>query len=320
MSLDVDRLADEMLRGTQALIAKALGPLTAENETLRRGNEALEQRLAALEAREPITVEVERAPDADRLKALIGEQMPEPRHGKDADPAEVAALVQAEVAKAMAALPVPQDGKDGTDVDPDHVAALIAAEVSKAVAEIPRPQDGRSVSIEDVAPLVAEQVRSAVDAIPKPKDGVGLAGALIDREGALVVTLTNGDVKSLGPVVGRDGVDGKGEPGQDGVGFDDLDVVHDGERGFTFRFVKGERVVEKQFSLPVVLDRGVYAGGKAYEPGDGVTFGGSFWIATEATDEQPGTGKGFRLAVKRGRDGKDGIVKAEAAPSPLKVG
>ncbi|SEM53810.1 integrin beta 3 [Sphingomonas gellani] len=50
------------------------------------------------------------------------------------------------------------------------------------------------------------------------RDGVGMAGALIDRAGNLVLTLTDGTVRELGVVVGRDGVDGApGEPGARGA-------------------------------------------------------------------------------------------------------
>ncbi|EKF39928.1 collagen triple helix repeat-containing protein [Nitratireductor indicus C115] len=118
----------------------------------------------------------------------------------------------------------------------------------------------------------------------------------------------------------------KGEPGQDGVdgadgiGFDDLEVVHDGLRTFTFRFAKGEKMKEFPFTLPVVLDRGVFKAGDTYSAGDGVTWGGSFWIAQKDTADKPGDGDGWRLAVKKGRDGKDGIMKTDQPKQPLKVG
>lgn len=157
------------------------------------------------------------------------------------------------------------------------------------------------------------------------KDGVGLAGAFIDREGKLILTLSDGTTRDLGVVVGKDGAKGDpgrdGKDGADGIGFDDLEVIHDGERGFTFRFAKGERVKDFTFKLPVVLDRGVYKEGTQYEPGDGVTWGGSFWIAQEPTSEKPDGGKGWRLAVKRGRDGKDGRPAEEKrAVGPIRVG
>lgn len=93
-------------------------------------------------------------------------------------------------------------------------------------------------------------------------------------------------------------------PGKDGLGFDDLTFHHDGERGFAFRLVRGDQVKEFPFSIPVVIDRGVWKQ-SAYRKGDGVTFRGSWFIAQCDTEDQPETSSDWRLAVKRGRDGKD---------------
>lgn len=103
---------------------------------------------------------------------------------------------------------------------------------------------------------------------------------------------------------GRDGVDGK--DGLDGLGFDDLTVEHDGERAFTIKLAQGSRVKDFTFTVPAVIDRGVFNDG-TYTKGDGVTFGGSYWIAQKDVPEgKPGLSPDWRLAVKKGRDGKDG--------------
>lgn len=155
--------------------------------------------------------------------------------------------------------------------------------------------------------------------------GVGLAGALIDRVGSLVVTLSDGTTRELGPVIGRDGTDGAagrdgvdgsagaagrdgrdGRDGVDGLGFDDLSVEQNGEREFVLRFARGEQAKTFAFAMPVLIDRGVYRAGNAYQKGDCVSFGGSLWIAQGDTETKPdGPDTGWRLAVKRGRDGKD---------------
>jgi integrin beta 3 len=128
------------------------------------------------------------------------------------------------------------------------------------------------------------------------RDGIGLAGAMLDREGELVVTLTNGDLVNLGPVHGKDG-----------LGFDDLSVEHDGERSFTLRFVEGDRVKEFAFRLPVMIYRGAFRDGAVYERGDTVTFGGSLWHCDGAVSGKPDDGvEGWTRAVRRGRDGKNG--------------
>ena len=66
---------------------------------------------------------------------------------------------------------------------------------------------------------------------------------------------------------------------------------------------------EKSFHIPSTIDKGVYSENKTYEQGDGVTYGGSYWIAQQETKSKPGTDNTFRLAVKAGRNGKDGIVR-----------
>lgn len=146
------------------------------------------------------------------------------------------------------------------------------------------------------------------------KDGVGLAGAVIDRSGGLVITLTDGTTRELGQVVGKDGAAGlngkdgadgaPGRDGADGFGFDDMSFEHDGERGFVLRFVKGDRTKEFAFEVPMVIDRGVWREGN-YQKGDATSWAGSLWIAQKDTDAKPDSGDGWRLAVKRGRDGKD---------------
>lgn len=107
---------------------------------------------------------------------------------------------------------------------------------------------------------------------------------------------------------GRDGINGK--DGVDGFGFDDLDVVHDGERTVTFTFTKGERVKTFPIVFNVPLFRGVFAEGKSYACGDFVQFGGNMYYAQRATTQKPaehGDGaKDWKLAVRRGRDGKEG--------------
>lgn len=246
--------------------------------------------------------------------------------------AELAGIVKAATAplmaridaleKALAERPEPQAGRDGRDgVD---------------------GKDGASVTVDDVLPALQQQVDEYLAGLPAPKDGkdgadgndgepgqqgekgadgIGLAGALIDRDGNLVVTLTNGETKAIGAVVGKDGEPGKdGQPGRDGIGFDDMTLDYDGERTFTFLFQRGERIEERKFVVPVMLDRGVYRPETAYAKGDAVTYGGSVWIAQADTKEKPDGSADWRLAVKKGRDGKDGTMKSAECRRPINVG
>lgn len=119
-------------------------------------------------------------------------------------------------------------------------------------------------------------------------------------------------------LAGKDGEAGRpGSDGLDGFGFDDLDVVHDGERSFALRFSKGTRVREFPFVLAFPLYRGVYVPGQAYAKADSVTFGGSQWIAREATSEKPGEGAThWQLAVKTGREGREGKPGKDGPQGP----
>jgi hypothetical protein len=143
---------------------------------------------------------------------------------------------------------------------------------------------------------------------PQPgRDGVGIASLFIDRSGALVQTLTDGTVREVGIVVGRDG-----EPG---MGFDDMTVEFDGHRCLTFRFTRGEKTKEFKFALPSPVYKEVYRPEETYFLGDMVSFGGSIWSCmVPATTTKPGQGNPhWKLAVKHGRDGRDGKSAFEIA-------
>jgi len=90
--------------------------------------------------------------------------------------------------------------------------------------------------------------------------------------------------------------------------------------GIGLRMTGGDAVL-KTFRIPAPLDRGVHKDGAAYERGDGVTHGGSWWIAQRDTNETPGMPgcDAWRLAVKRGRDGKDGGGGGAAPAAPVRL-
>lgn len=232
----------------------------------------------------------------------------------------------------VAEIPLPQDGKDGengTDgasISLGDVLPALQKQIDEHLATIPVPQDGKSVTIEDVTPLIQSKAEKLISALPKPKDGKDGRDGLDVKDlfrgegGILIATMSDGRVKELGQFVGKDGENGlPGKDGCDGVGFDDLSVDYDGERTVTFRLAKGENVKEFPLLLPVVIDRGVFSEGKTYSLGDGVTWGGSFWIAQEETGEKPDTAKGWRLAVKKGRDGKDAKSAPAVNSDPIRV-
>lgn len=193
------------------------------------------------------------------------------------EPVVIPEIDLVEVAKQAAALvEVPQPDKPET-VDFDAIVKQVAA-------QIPTPKDGQSVDREDVIKAVsaeferrfsdlllhcerkaAETFEKALDRMPKPADG---------RD---ALPLESFDIS-----MGEDG------------------------RTLTVKMQAGDSVQEKSIRLPVLLDRGAYSAEKSYEAGDVVSHGGSMWIASSEPGGAPGLGgNGWRLAVKRGRDGKD---------------
>jgi integrin beta 3 len=113
---------------------------------------------------------------------------------------------------------------------------------------------------------------------------------------------------------GRPGVDGiNGADGLDGLGFDDYDLTLDETRGWLLRLSQGERVNEWELGLP--FDAKVYAAGTVYPKGAGVTADGHYWIALTQTSDPPGEGNpAWRIAVRRGKQGKEGQRGKEGSP------
>ena len=176
------------------------------------------------------------------------------------------------------------------------IAGIAHDMLAKMVADIPKPQDGKSVTLEEALPHLKQHleglVESRFEALEIPDPGPGIAGAIQNHEGELVLTLTNGKQLNVGKVKGADGF----SP-------DDLEVSTD-DGGRTIRLVlkSGNREVTRELLTETIIDRGVWQSGH-YDAGDAVTLKGSLWIATESTRGRPGDqASGWRLAVKRGRD------------------
>lgn len=174
--------------------------------------------------------------------------------------------------------------------------------------------DGKSVSLGELRDCVADLVAEAVGSLPVQPH---CTGGIIDRDGALSLTFSDGALKNMGRIVGADGKDcdmemvrrqvdeflatiEKPKDGVDGLGLEQIEF--DGER--TFRFANEK--TDRSFTISYPLYRGLWKSG-AYARGDEVTSDGSQFIAMRDTDKEPGTvDSGWRLACKRGRDGKPG--------------
>lgn len=317
---DGEAFGKEMVEIVRGFVDRATAPLVAENKALAERIEALESReLVPPEKGDPGEVDMDavreilvgvsaahfatlpipqdgKSVEIEVVKRLVDEAvqaLPAPKDGADCDMAAVETMLDAKVADAVGALPPPDKGEPGRDVDMEVVATLI----DKAVAAIPVPKDGRDCDMAEVERMLTDRVAAAVAALPAPKDGVGLASAFKDHAGHLVLTMTDGSTRDLGRIDGKDG---------ETFTLDDFDIVPIDERSIKLCFHRGEVMHSFELSFPVVLDRGVWSDGKAYEQGDAVTWAGSLWIAQRATPGKPDTADGgWRLAVKRGRDGKD---------------
>lgn len=276
-------------------------------------------------------------PDPEFMQGLIAdtatkaaELVPAGKDGKDGSGVTVedfAPLVKTEVAMAVAAIPIPKDGEPGQSVPREDVLAMVKA----AVDEIPRPENGRSVTVEDVAPLIETAVKSAVDALPRAKDGVSVVDALVDRDGQLIQTFSDGRTKSVGTVVGRD-VDmayvlqrideavanlPKPKDGRDGS-LEGVKMAQLDDETVQFQRADGTPIEGGTFRLPGFYDKGVWKEGESYRKGYAVSFGGSVFIAQRDTTSKPETDDSWRLAVKRGRDGRNGKDVA-AVPGPVRL-
>lgn len=173
------------------------------------------------------------------------------------------------------------------------------------------------------------------------RDGVGIAGALLGRDGDLVLTFTDGTSKSVGIVSGKDGAPGlngkdadhaailkhlsdeidkwerpqngkdgrDGLNGKDGFSLKDFSVAFDEAKGYRFCFKSEDLQVEEPIAVP--FHAGIWQSGRSYVAGANVTAKGSTWTAlAETHGARPGEdtpeSRVWRLAVKRGADGKPG--------------
>lgn len=242
----------------------------------------------------------EYAPSRNELSEVAAtiKQYDPPKDGTSVTVDDVAPLIAQQVSKAVEALPAAKDGKD---VDLGEVTHMVV----EAVSALPPAKDGQSVTAEDVAPLIASEVAKAMASIPLPKDGPTAEDVAKMLEGKFAEWALGFERKA--DALFQRAIDRMPtpEPGKDGRDFGDVDFSYDGARGITMRYQKDGEPVEQTYRMPVVIDAGFFKEGEGYEKGDGVTFGGSYWIAQKDTAAKPEIGsEDWRLAVKKGRDAK----------------
>jgi hypothetical protein len=266
-------------------------------------------------------------PDLELIAQQAAALIPAPKDGVDGASADMEAL-KSHLEELVKSIPAPQDGSSVTTED---VAPLIREEVAKAVAEIPPAKDGESITAEDVRPMLTELVDSAVKSLPPAAPGKDAdMGALKDH----LVELVKGIQLPSAPTAEEVGglferrfsdltlhwerqvredtskaLDRIPAPkdGRDALPLEsfELELGEDG-RTVTIKMQAGDVILEKSVKIASVIDRGVFSSEKSYEQGDGTTYGGCYWIAQkDAPAGVPGGSDDWRLAVKKGRDGKD---------------
>jgi hypothetical protein len=250
---------------------------------------------------------------------------------------------QEALVKAADRIPAPKDGRDGDrgspgekgDAGKDGVGIerlevdqksveFILTDGTSAVVELPvGPQGekgldgtpglrGEKGDAPSAADLEAVVMRLLPDMIHKEVEAAFQRHMdyLIVKTAALVPAGRDGPPGAPGRpgARGEDGDHGKdGIHGRDGVSIDGLRVKHVGGRKQKLIATKSDgSEQEVQFVMEgMLLDCGIHKTNSAYEMGDVVTRGGSYWVAKTATTGTPGESPDWRLVVKRGRDGKD---------------
>ncbi|WP_239930496.1 phage gp6-like head-tail connector protein [Cronobacter sakazakii] len=253
--------------------------------------------------------------------------IPVPQDGKSLTPDDVQPMLQEMVDKAFSAMPTPKDGKD---YDPAVLKQAVEEAVSDAVAAIPVPQDGKSLTPDDVQPMLQQLVAASMPVLPDVKMLVSEAVAALptaapgrdgeDGRDALALEILpfideeksypRGSYATHNGGLWRAYEKTHGMRGWECVvdGVAGVEIERSEQRRFTLTVNRASGSSEtKSFDVPVMIYKGVFKSGQEYLPGDTVTWGGSLWHCDEQTQDKPGeTGsKGWTLATKRGRDGRD---------------
>lgn len=307
----------EVIRG---MVQEAVDALPKPKDGKDADPEQIERAVAEAVAKIPAPQDG-KSVTLDDVRPLIDEAVKQLRADADVvfkDTLQQAQTLRDNLAKSLAELRQPEDGKS---VSLDDVRPVIEEAVRREVEALPRPQDGKSVTVDELRPVVADEVKAAVSVIeiPKPRNGVDGRDALhleilpaIDPEKSYP---RGSYAKHLGGLW-RAYEQTHGMRGWECIveGIATLSVEQIDERTFVIDCgLSSGRAVRKEVAVPMVIDRGVYRADGEYKAGDGVTWGGSYWIAQKDAPEgkpgEPGSA-GWRLAVKRGDKGQSAYQAA----------
>ena len=273
----------------------------AMGEAIRNAVEPLKAEIADLRKR----LEDERSNRVDVKQVVADElaKLPPAKDGKDADEG----LIEERVTESIKSELAEWKSQVESDIELPDIESMVGAAVAKAMDEIPAPKDGESVTVDDIRPLIEATVDSAVKQIPRPKDGVGMAGSMIDRDGNLIITMTSGETKNLGPVVGRDG-----------LSLESFEMTYDADtHEVVLRATSVGKSQEIRYPAGGIRGKGYWRDGTKASPGDAWTHDGSLWIATKATSETPSSRSAtWVLAARKGRDGESVVRRVKEGPRP----
>ena len=209
----------------------------------------------------------------------------------------------------------------------EAMAAAIQAEVAPLKAKIAE-LDKQLAERPDYAEFIKQQVQAAcIVHMPEAKKGdpgepgIGVAGAMIDRDGAIQITLSNGEVKSLGVVVGKDGEAKDGINGKDGISFESFDMRYlDETSQLEVKATAGGITKEVRFHIGGMRGKGYWREGVTAKANEAWSYGGQLWIAVNETKAEPKAGcADWFLGARKGKDA-DTIIRTAPSTAPIRLG
>lgn len=274
--------------------AKALAPIMTGIVAGVR-DELRKEFAGQLQSRDDRIAELQKAlderPDLEAIAKQAAALIPAPENGKDADPE----VIKQMVSDAVAGMHASETG--------EHIRPMLADLVAEAVKALPAPAPGKDADMDEVKRHVEQMVKGIE---PAPVPTVDEVAATFERRFS--------DLALSWERQARDTFDKAADrmpapkDGRDALPLDSFDLtLGDDGRTVTVKMQAGDTVIEKSVKIAAVVDRGVFSKDHdGYEKGDGTTYGGCFWIAQkDAPEGVPGGSADWRMAVKKGRDGKD---------------
>lgn len=217
------------------------------------------------------------------------------------------------------------------------VAALVAAAIKALPVPIPGPAgpagpagEPGAKGVDGVAGERGEAGIQGLQGVPgqagpageKGADGLSVAGAMIDRDGALQITLSNGEVKNMGAVVGRDGANGKdGKDGIDGIGLDSFTMEYlPDTHEISLKAVAAGRTQETKFPAGGIHAQGYWRDGVKVKAGHAWSYNGCLWVALKETASEPTPAAAdWLLAARKGKDGET-VTRKATSNAPIRLG